>query len=346
MALIDPKGLLYGERLGDCNDEAQLHWPRLFATSNGYGRTELSYDRLCDTVYSSFKKKPTHAQLSAWFQDYQTNFLLFIYEAPDGSIWGQWITSEKFLPKYKTSVDRQSPAPDPRALKEYMDQYIRTRKSKYLSFQSFHKSSEISGNVQKISEDFRRDVVVGVGEEESIPPSSSSEPTKSNSKEAMSAEAKQVRSAPSGKVAGTIPLNTGRQFQVFEEQVQTWAATYPAVDVRQELREIRAWCDSNPSRRKTERGVLKFINAWLAREQDKGGRTGGGGNGSTRFRSKTDGNLEALRQATEGFGYGDADGAGDLPAGRDRGGGFTTLRQTPVVLPPVRGEGGAGADFP
>ena len=29
------------------------------------------------------------------------------------------------------------------------------------------------------------------------------------------------------------------------------------------------WCEANPTKRKTARGVTKFVNGWLAREQDK-----------------------------------------------------------------------------
>ena len=43
-----------------------------------------------------------------------------------------------------------------------------------------------------------------------------------------------------------------------------------AVDVEQELREMRAWCQANPKLRKTKNGVRRFIVSWLARQQDKG----------------------------------------------------------------------------
>ncbi len=33
-----------------------------------------------------------------------------------------------------------------------------------------------------------------------------------------------------------------------------------------------AWSDSNPAKRKTRKGVERFINNWLSREQDKGGK--------------------------------------------------------------------------
>lgn len=69
----------------------------------------------------------------------------------------------------------------------------------------------------------------------------------------------------------TLPLNDGTGYPVSEEQCQTWAGLYPAVDVIQQLRNMRGWLDSNPTKRKTCRGIQNFITGWLGREQDKGG---------------------------------------------------------------------------
>lgn len=67
-----------------------------------------------------------------------------------------------------------------------------------------------------------------------------------------------------------IPLNDGSLYDVEEHQAQEWKELFPAVDVMQELRKMKAWCDANPSKRKTKRGVKAFIVKWLMREQDKG----------------------------------------------------------------------------
>ena len=34
---------------------------------------------------------------------------------------------------------------------------------------------------------------------------------------------------------------------------------------------MKAWLESNPTKRKTKGGMLRFVNNWLAREQDNGG---------------------------------------------------------------------------
>ena len=67
-----------------------------------------------------------------------------------------------------------------------------------------------------------------------------------------------------------IKLNDGSTHGVTESKVNTWKELFPAVDVKQELNKMRAWSDANPSKRKTKRGVERFIVNWLSREQDKG----------------------------------------------------------------------------
>ena len=69
-----------------------------------------------------------------------------------------------------------------------------------------------------------------------------------------------------------LPLNDGSEYPVTVEQCHEWAGLYPAVDVMQQLRGMRGWLDANPQKRKTRRGIKKFVNSWLSREQDRGGR--------------------------------------------------------------------------
>lgn len=67
----------------------------------------------------------------------------------------------------------------------------------------------------------------------------------------------------------TIPLNDNSEFPISFEFVQEMQNLYPNVDVMAELRKMRGWSISNPTKRKTSRGIKRFINSWLAREQDK-----------------------------------------------------------------------------
>lgn len=68
-----------------------------------------------------------------------------------------------------------------------------------------------------------------------------------------------------------LPLNDGTLYPISQEQCQEWAGLYPAVNVIQQLRQMRGWLDSNPTKRKTIRGIKRFVAGWLARTQDKGG---------------------------------------------------------------------------
>jgi len=70
----------------------------------------------------------------------------------------------------------------------------------------------------------------------------------------------------------SLPLNDGTFFDVSENDRAKWSQLYPNVDVLQQLRNMAGWCDANPTKRKTRGGVKRFITAWLAREQDKGGK--------------------------------------------------------------------------
>lgn len=74
---------------------------------------------------------------------------------------------------------------------------------------------------------------------------------------------------PAPAPAITIPLNDGTDYPIAGALVREWRELYPAVDVMQTLRNLRGWCLANPRRRKTRRGVLRFINAALAKDQDR-----------------------------------------------------------------------------
>jgi len=70
-----------------------------------------------------------------------------------------------------------------------------------------------------------------------------------------------------------IPLNDGSEWAIPLTTVQDWKQAYPAVDVEQELREMRAWANANTAKRKTSRGVAAFAVRWLSKAQDTPSRT-------------------------------------------------------------------------
>lgn len=167
--LIDPRGLLYGERIGACSDDAQLHFPRLMAGSNGFGRIEMSYTNLVKTVYAHFSVKPTKEQLQAWFREYHHHFLIFVYRTAEGATWGQWDVPRKMLPRYKTAEDNRSPAPPDAEYAAYQEQHVTSKRAKYLTSEDSLSISEDFGNVPKASEEFGafvHGIGTGIGEEQ------------------------------------------------------------------------------------------------------------------------------------------------------------------------------------
>lgn len=84
---------------------------------------------------------------------------------------------------------------------------------------------------------------------------------------------------PSSPVVITITLNDQTEHEVTEADVKGWSELYPAVNIMQELRKMKGWATANPKKRKTKGGIKRFINSWLAREQDNYHETVGGGQG-------------------------------------------------------------------
>lgn len=66
-----------------------------------------------------------------------------------------------------------------------------------------------------------------------------------------------------------VILNDGSEWRPDEALFAEYVRLYPGVDVKQQFNEMRAWCLGNPEKRKTRRGVRRFVNTWLSKAQDK-----------------------------------------------------------------------------
>jgi hypothetical protein len=66
-------------------------------------------------------------------------------------------------------------------------------------------------------------------------------------------------------------LNTGEVWEADDADIIQWQKTYPAVDIFLELAKMESWLDANPTKRKTSKGIKRFVNSWLSRAQDRGG---------------------------------------------------------------------------
>lgn len=63
-------------------------------------------------------------------------------------------------------------------------------------------------------------------------------------------------------------------FHVKQSFIDQIRELYPGVDIMTELRKMKAWLITNRTKRKTQRGLPRFINTWLSKAQDDGKYTG------------------------------------------------------------------------
>ena len=113
-----------------------------------------------------------------------------------------------------------------------------------------------------------------VPEEEEPTPESAPEPeTKEKARQEKPADhnanKKAADNAPktADEIIIQLPLNDNTAYNVTQEEITEFSSLYPAVDVLQEYRGMKALCMSNPHKRKTRNGIKKFINGWLSSAQ-------------------------------------------------------------------------------
>ena len=87
-----------------------------------------------------------------------------------------------------------------------------------------------------------------------------------------------------------LPSTGSHVVPIYQQQVNEFSAAYPAVDIVQQLRAMRAWLLANPKNRKTPSGMLRFVNAWLAKEQNRPRASPAKGNGKPNLHSGFDQN--------------------------------------------------------
>lgn len=53
------------------------------------------------------------------------------------------------------------------------------------------------------------------------------------------------------------------------KEYEEYKTLYPNVDIETQFRKMRGWLNGNPVKRKTRKGIARFVNNWLSKEQDK-----------------------------------------------------------------------------
>jgi hypothetical protein len=57
---------------------------------------------------------------------------------------------------------------------------------------------------------------------------------------------------------------------LLESMATKWSVLYPHLDIMSECRKALAWIDADPERRKTARGMKRFLVGWFGRAQNRG----------------------------------------------------------------------------
>jgi hypothetical protein len=61
-----------------------------------------------------------------------------------------------------------------------------------------------------------------------------------------------------------------KEWSLTEAKLAEYRGAYPALDVLAECRDALQWVLDNPERKKTAKGMARYLGGWLRRSQDKG----------------------------------------------------------------------------
>ena len=65
----------------------------------------------------------------------------------------------------------------------------------------------------------------------------------------------------------SLPCEDGSEFTYDDIFIAAARKAYPLTSVEKEVTKARAWLEGNPTKKKTRRGMKKFLNGWMARAQ-------------------------------------------------------------------------------
>lgn len=99
--------------------------------------------------------------------------------------------------------------------------------------------------------------------------------TKEGTKDTICGETQDASSPPAESREPAVlefPCDgTPRAWWLTESQIAEWRELFPSLDVLAECRAALAWVLADSTRRKTARGMQRFLAGWLGRAQNRGG---------------------------------------------------------------------------
>lgn len=129
---------------------------------------------------------------------------------------------------------------------------------------------ELHDDLGKASPAVTRDVRVTSRDGEVTPQETDTDTDLSDANASSSPEPAKAAPVQSSPTAIELPCVSGGPYPVSEADVSEWREAFPGVDVRQQLLVMRTWLNANETRRKTRKGMKRFIVSWLERQQNNG----------------------------------------------------------------------------
>ena len=62
-------------------------------------------------------------------------------------------------------------------------------------------------------------------------------------------------------------LKDGSRFHISQNHFNEFVNAYPGVDIRDQILKMSQWLKTNPTKRKTKNGIMRFINSWISRSE-------------------------------------------------------------------------------
>jgi len=245
--MISPE-IWESEDFKELNVFSRLLFIGMFSLADDYGKGKANASLLKSKIFP-YDDDVRTTDIEKSLQEIAANMSVYIYLACDGNTYYQF---------YHWSIWQRVDRPSISRIPDYSEEHSRLL-------------GEDSSNV-------RRNVGEGSGKVRgSLPPNknknikekentsySCTEPADSEQEQSMQ------KSPKTEECVITLTLNGGGEYEVTKELFDYFKETYPHLDLMQELRSMKAWLDTNVAKRKTERGMRRFINGWLQKSQNRG----------------------------------------------------------------------------
>ncbi len=244
-------GILDSEAVNKLKPPEEVFYRRLMSVVDDFGRFDGRPQVLRGRLYPLRIDDVREADISRWIAACEKAGLIALY-SHDGK---PYILFGKLgSPRAKES---KYPPPPPEIERGQLASVNTCAQMKTDANECTHMNSSVPGSGSGSG----TSAGSGTGKDSSEPPEAASEQTA-----IVQAETTLLVFETVGK-----PPN---EWHLHPSHVAEWSAAFPGIEIMAECRKALAWCNANPTKRKTYAGMPKFLFGWLQRAQDNAGRGG------------------------------------------------------------------------